>query len=305
MAKLEKKAKEDHSNDWLSTYGDMVTLLLTFFVLLYASSSQDEQKFQYIYQAFTSHGKYLNEYVDSPNPVPEDGEGTVSEKPDSNGGQGNLPQTFDQLYQYISQYVSDNNLEQSVSVENGAAHLNIRFDNNVFFEPNSAVLTQQGKDLLDGISPGIKAMKAAIKTCTINGHTAKAISEVNDWDLSAGRAVSVIKYMDFRKVLDTEQFRAKGSGYAEPIADNDTAEGMAKNRRVEMVLLKADIDTTDPEVIKDILLYDRYKDFADKLIAEADVICCLDFNALKRIDDMADAVAALSLIHISEPTRPY
>lgn len=43
---------------------------------------------------------------------------------------------------------------------------------------------------------------------------------------------------------------------------------------------------------KDILLYDRYKDFADKLIVEADVICCLDFNALKRIDDMADAVAA-------------
>ena len=44
---------------------------------------------------------------------------------------------------------------------------------------------------------------------------------------------------------------------------------------------------------KDILLYDRYKDFADKLIAEADVICCLDFNALKRIDDMADAVVLL------------
>ena len=39
-------------------------------------------------------------------------------------------------------------------------------------------------------------------------------------------------------------------------------------------------------------LYDRYKDYADKLIAEADVICSLDFNALKRIDDMADAVVA-------------
>ena len=43
---------------------------------------------------------------------------------------------------------------------------------------------------------------------------------------------------------------------------------------------------------KDILLYDRYKDFADKLIAEADVICCLDFNAISRIDAMADAVLA-------------
>ena len=43
---------------------------------------------------------------------------------------------------------------------------------------------------------------------------------------------------------------------------------------------------------KDILLYDRYKEFADKLIAEADVICCLDFNAISRIDAMADAVLA-------------
>ncbi|MDR0892423.1 MAG: DHH family phosphoesterase [Mediterranea sp.] len=43
---------------------------------------------------------------------------------------------------------------------------------------------------------------------------------------------------------------------------------------------------------KDILIYDRYRDFADKLLAEADVICCVDFNALKRIDEMADAVAA-------------
>ncbi len=43
---------------------------------------------------------------------------------------------------------------------------------------------------------------------------------------------------------------------------------------------------------KDILLYDRYKEFADKLIAEADVICCLDFNAIKRIDEMGDAVLA-------------
>lgn len=45
---------------------------------------------------------------------------------------------------------------------------------------------------------------------------------------------------------------------------------------------------------KDILLYDRYKDFADQLIAEADVICCLDFNAIHRIDAMGEAVVASS-----------
>ena len=256
MAKIAKKAQEDHSNDWLSTYSDMVTLLLTFFVMLYASSSTDDQKWQYIYQAFQSHGKYLNEYVDSPSPTIDEGDVTVSEEPETNGGEGNLPQSFDQLYHYITQYINENNLETSVSVENGAAHLNIRFDNNVFFEPNSAVLTQAGKDMLNGIAPGITAVKSSIRTCTVSGHTAKAISEINDWDLSSDRAVSVVKYMDFTKVLDTEQFRTKGCGYTEPIADNDTEEGRAQNRRVEMVLLKNDVDFTDPEVWKDILKYD-------------------------------------------------
>lgn len=256
MGKIAKKPQEDHSNDWLSTYSDMVTLLLTFFVMLYASSTTDEQKWQYIYQAFQSHGKYFNEYVDSPNPTPDEGDGTVSEEPQTDGGAGNLPQSFDQLYHYISEYISENNLESSVSVEKGAAHLNIRFDNNVFFEPNSAVLTQAGKDLLSSIAPGITAVKSAIRTCTVSGHTAKAISDVNDWDLSSGRASSVVKYLDFTKVLDTEQFRTKGCGYAEPVADNNTEEGRAQNRRVEMVLLKNDVDFTDPEVMKDILKYD-------------------------------------------------
>lgn len=256
MAKIAKKAQEDHSNDWLSTYSDMVTLLLTFFVMLYASSSTDEQKWQYIYQAFQSHGKFLNEYVDSPNPTVDEGDGTISEDPESAGGQGNLPQSFDQLYHYISQYITENNLETFVSVEKGVAHLNIRFDNNVFFEPNSAVLTQAGKDLLSGIAPGITAVKGSIRTCTISGHTAKAISEINDWELSSDRAVSVVKYLDYTKVLDTEQFRTKGCGYTEPVAENDTEEGRAQNRRVEMVLLKNDVDLTDPEVMKDILKYD-------------------------------------------------
>ena len=59
---------------------------------------------------------------------------------------------------------------------------------------------------------------------------------------------------------------------------------------------------------KDILLYDRYKEFADKLIAEADVICCLDFNAIHRIDAMGDAVLASParkiLIDHHVPYRP-
>lgn len=56
---------------------------------------------------------------------------------------------------------------------------------------------------------------------------------------------------------------------------------------------------------KDILLYDRYREFADKLIMEADVICCLDFNALKRIDEMADIVAASPARKVMIDHHPY
>ena len=62
--------------------------------------------------------------------------------------------------------------------------------------------------------------------------------------------------MEFRKTLDSEQFRTQGVGPHEPVADNGTEEGRSQNRRVELVILRNDLDYTDPEVIKDILAQD-------------------------------------------------
>lgn len=256
MAKREKKPQENHDNDWLNTYADMVTLLLTFFVMLYASSSLDEQKWQYIYQAFQSRGKYLNEYVDQPEHTDDDGSYIKDEEPSKTEGSGELPQSFDQLYVYLSEYVEDEQLSDAVSVSKDSAHIYIRFDSNVFFDGNSAELKDAGKDIIDGILPGLKAVKQSIQLVTVSGHTAEGISPVNDWELSSDRAVSVVKYMDFKAALDSSQFRTKGVGPYEPVADNSTEEGRAENRRVELVILRNDLDLTDPQVLLDILKYD-------------------------------------------------
>ena len=257
MGKLAKKPEEDHSGDWLNTYADMVTLLLTFFVMLYASSSIDEQKWQYIYQAFASRGKYLNEYVDSPEPNATEGNGVTDEDPQTSGGDGILPQSFDRLYVYLANYVSENDLEQSVSVEKGVAHITIRFSDSVFFRPNSSELTEQGRKMIADIGPGLRAVQDAIQTCTVSGHTAGGVvSAVNDWSLSAGRAVSVVNFMEYRAFLPSEKFIVKGCGPNQPIADNSTEEGRAQNRRVEMTFLKNELDTTDPKVVQDILEHD-------------------------------------------------
>lgn len=256
MAKIAKKPQENHDNDWLNTYADMVTLLLTFFVMLYASSSVDDQKWQYIYQAFQSRGKYLNEYVDSPEHTTEEGNFIKDEVSDGAQGSGELPQSFDQLYVYLSEYVEDEQLSDAMSVSKDSAHIYIRFDSSVFFDGNSAELRDEGKRIIDGILPGLKAVKQAIQLVTVSGHTAEGISDVNDWELSSDRAVSVVKYMDYKAVLDSSQFRTKGVGPYEPVADNSTAEGRAENRRVELVILKNDLDITDPQVMFDILKYD-------------------------------------------------
>ena len=263
MAKLQKKPQENHDNDWLATYGDMVTLLLTFFVMLYASSSLDEQKWQYIYQAFQSRGKYLNEYIDHPNHTADEGSYVQDDEPSNAGGTGEMPQSFDQLYVYLSEYVEENQISDQVSVSKDSAHIYIQFDSSVFFDGNSSELRQAGKDIIDGISPGLKAVRNSIQLLTVSGHTADiGVSDVNDWDLSSARASSVVKYMEFRTVLNGSKFRVKGVGPYEPVADNDTAEGRAKNRRVEMVILRNDLDLTDPQVVQDILKHD-YKLFTD------------------------------------------
>lgn len=256
MAKKPKAPAEDHSNDWLNTYADMVTLLLTFFVMLYASSNLDELKWQYIYQAFQSRGRYVNNYVDVPDPNAISGDNVTDADPQFAGGAGEMPQSFDQLYLYLTQFVTENDLDSVVSVEQGAAHINIRFNNSVLFAPDSAELTREGQQIILKMSAFLSAVEESIQRVTVNGHTAKAFSNSNDWDLSADRACSVVKLMEFNRVFaDSDRYRVGGFGPTEPIADNSTEEGRAENRRVEMVILKSDADMTNPEVLKDLLKF--------------------------------------------------
>ena len=126
MARKKSSGGGGGGANWMDTYGDMVTLLLTFFVLLYASSSVDEGKWQYILQAFTSQGSIVNPIVAPQNPDSNVDEPYVTDEL----GDGELPQTFDQLYQYLVKYVDQNNLQNSVEVEKGVSNIYLKFRDN-------------------------------------------------------------------------------------------------------------------------------------------------------------------------------
>lgn len=268
---MAKKAERSKINPdaWMSTYSDMVTLLMCFFVLLYASSTPDETKFQYIFQNFTTSGKYINPFVmdEDPNRTQvdsKDDEGNSLEPPgdptDSNDyevSNTDLPTNFNDLASWFSATAEASAYSEDISVlVNSSGSITIRFNDSVLFGPDSAELLSSGREAISMFLPGIKGISAYIGGIDVGGHTAKGLSSVNDWDLSAARACSVIKYMDWQRVVDSEVYLAEGFAQYSPIADNDTDEGKAKNRRVEITIVRNDNNTMSNDVIEDILMYD-------------------------------------------------
>ena len=234
----------------MDTYGDMVTLLLTFFVMLYASSSFDEGKWQYILQAFSSKGDIANAIVAPENPNSTSDEPYVTD----DLADGELPETFDQLYQYLVNYVDKNNLSESVEVEKGETNVYLKFRNDIFFEGDKDVLLKTGKDVLDSIGQGIKAVDDKIMLIKVCGHTAKSPSSiVDDIDLSSGRANTVSKYLRDNNIAAAEKLSSVGYGSYRPIALNDTEANRAKNRSVEIIIIRNDVDFSDEDVRNELL----------------------------------------------------
>ena len=267
MAKKKVKIIHTGVDEWMSTYSDMVTLLMCFFVLLYASSSPNETKFQYIFQSFNSQGKYVNPFViedtnqgdskseeDGNTDIPPGDVGThANENEDSMG----LPENFDDLFAYLSSAAESSEFSDQIQVsQTSASRINIRFDNSIMFDGDSAVLKETGKKALKSIMPGIKATKQYIKTMRVQGHTAAGLSAVNDWDLSSARACSVLKYMDYNEFVESEKFISEGRAKYDPVADNSTEKGRQENRRVELVIIRNEEAIKDTAIIEDKLKYD-------------------------------------------------
>ena len=251
MARRKKESSGEGGANWMDTYGDMVTLLLTFFVLLYASSSFDEGKWQYILQAFTSQGSIENPVVGPPKPSESDSAGFEFEDVLADG---ELPKTFDQLYQYLANYVQDNDLSDSVEVDKGKSNIYLKFRNSIFFGGDSDILLPTGSAVLDDIGKGLKAVDDKILVVKVLGHTAKSPGSTKDETiLSSGRAVNVLMYLRDNDIVLKEKLMSVGMGSNRPIAPNDNEENRAKNRRVEIVIIRNDADFTDKDVIDELL----------------------------------------------------
>ncbi|WP_324824546.1 OmpA/MotB family protein [Sinanaerobacter sp. ZZT-01] len=252
---MQKKTKKPvDKNAWMNTYSDMVTLLLCFFVLLFSVSSVDSAKWSVLVKALNPKAKEVSQIVT------EEMAGEEGKDPLSSGGKGLMTDVteFQDLYYRMEEYIIENKLSGDIDVHQGDGYTFIVFRNDVFFDGDSYVLKQRGKDVLTFLASGIEPIQDQINEMRILGHTNQADPNkpnpiVGDRFLASNRATTVLIFIQEKSVIDPKKLIDSGYGQNYPIAPFVKEEDRARNRRVEILITESNkVSVTLEEVYKQI-----------------------------------------------------
>mgnify|MGYP000879209293 FL=1 len=245
---MQRKQREEEKTDgWLNTYADMVTLLLTFFVLLYSFSTVDVQKFRAIMTAFQGTlgvldgGKII---------TPDASINDASLELDStlNVSQRNIEQ-IQALMEQMQALVAAGQLPGTVELIHEERGLVVRFADRAFFDLGKADIRPDAQPVLHEIAEILRPLKNHVR---VEGHTdTLPISTErfpSNWELSTARATSAIRFLIEEKNMSPERLSAAGYGEHRPVDSNDTIEGRARNRRVDLVIMHLGLSYAEPGV---------------------------------------------------------
>ena len=241
---------ENHDR-WLISFADFITLLFAFFVVMYAISAVNESKYRVV---ASSLGDAFGKTPSSEAPVPQ--LPTMTLPPEVK--QRTLKQQQAVEEQAHMTEVASNLLdvmaplakEGKVRVTQSRRGVSIEINANVLFAPGHAELEPQSLTVLRAVAEHLRREPFNLE---ITGHTDNVpISNsiyASNWELSAVRASSVVRLLAENGIAPVRLF-AIGREASLPIAPNDTAEGRARNRRVELMILSGLPDTIEEIPVK-------------------------------------------------------
>jgi len=259
---------EEHADEsWLVPYADLLTLLLALFIVLFATATPDESKYeeviQALYQAFG--GQIPDTVAEIPDDfeifIPTNPDGTPkpteptddTTNPDGTGGEGDgTGKGIGSLMTALDEYVHANNLESSVSVDPLGENILVTLKNDVCFESGSKQVTNDMKAKLSILAQILRENQDAEFPFEIivAGHTDNVPMKTpgyTNWDLSVDRALECMRLLINDTGLDPAHFSVRGYGELQPVDTNDTAEGRLRNRRVEVLISQPKIVEEDVE----------------------------------------------------------
>ena len=268
MAKRKEDAPPAGSPAWMATFSDLMNLLLCFFVLLFSMSTVEESKLAELVAAMnnsfsvfdggaTSIGEgilisngisQLNELDrfinstgkaaenDTPaNDMKEEGKPPTTDEM-MEAIEGEMLKENEELAEKIEEAVNESNLADQIEISFTSQYVRLSMKGALLFSPGSAELREEAAKVLE--KAAVVLERYAKGTIEIEGHTDSvphySAKYANNEELSSARALSVFYYLLEHSNLDPVNLKHAGMGARVPIADNSTAEGRSKNRRVEI-----------------------------------------------------------------------
>ncbi len=214
--------EEPSSPAWMTTYGDMMTLLLCFFILLLSFANVDEVKFSTAMYFLQGALGILPE-MDSTN--------------ESSKIQKMKEIKLEENVKKIDEISQEMGLQNDVTVEITEGGMLIRLGSKILYKSGSSVLKEESYPVLDVVG---ETINSGVREVMIGGHTDDIPISTgkyrSNWELSAERAISVVKYLVDYVDVDPQKLVAAGYSEYRPLVPNTSPENRAENRRVEFLI---------------------------------------------------------------------
>lgn len=258
------KKKDEGSGGWIVTFADLMSLLLTFFILLLSFSKMDLHKYEMMAQSLASafgpsfiEGKgqaggqiIFSEEPPPPPPPAEDMSLLEKEFEEFEEEQSEDEDTVTQIDPNIEALTEA--LVEELEEEIVSEALNVTYDTEkvVVRFSQDATFTSGSEELKEDMFPIIEKIESVLASCQgdiiVSGYTDDLPVTSNrfrsNWDLSAARAVSVVHQLIFNNKIDVNRVSAAGRAETNPLAPNDSPANRAKNRRVEISIYNPDCE---------------------------------------------------------------
>ncbi|ABR46529.1 OmpA/MotB domain protein [Alkaliphilus metalliredigens QYMF] len=226
-----KKYETEYSNSWLITYSDMITIVLCFFIIFFTFTAEEASVLYHVKEALTSEVADLS----------DENQRLLEEKESLAAllfGLEDIELDLVQSQETFIRFLRENHLLDRVDVIEEERGLVIRFRDSVLFGSGQARISQEGYMLLDHVTAKLRTIDNAI---VIEGFTDNIPIQTNEfpsnWELSVARAIGVARYMIDEEYIEESRISVSGFGEQQPIDSNETNEGRANNRRIEITIL--------------------------------------------------------------------
>lgn len=228
---------------WLLTYSDLITLLMIFFVVMYALSSINSKKFEAMAVSLAKAMGGGQSVLTNPGASLAPGISGEAEIAEEN--------ELERIKNELQTYIDQNGLNGRVSVSMEERGIVLSFQDVALFPLGSAQLTSNARDLI--VKVGLILIKTT-QFIRVEGHTDNLPINTKEfpsnWELSVARSTSVVQELIRELNFPPRRLSATGYGEFRPREPNDSAESRQKNRRVDIVVLKSKYETAEPMSVK-------------------------------------------------------